>query len=160
MKILFIILLNLSLLISCNEEEDIVDNAGKSTMTCQINGTEFVPNVIIGNNNIGSKLSLSGVKSSGGEEVSLLFTNDIKAGTYNWSPGTSDRDYFATYARTETMLGQSSDTSGNFTIIEHDTAKERIRGTFSFVARADEEIGEPAVTVTDGKFDVYYKTYK
>lgn len=127
-----------------------VVNPTGNNFFAKIDGTAFNPANINGTV-LNNALTITGVKQNF-ETISLQLPSTITPGTYNFS---APEEYFFTYIKNTSMTGFFNAQSGTFTIISHDTATKKIKGTFSFVAKLIS--GETTHAITDGTFDITYQ---
>jgi hypothetical protein len=120
------------------------------TFKVKIDGAAFTPAAISGISVMGN-IMLSGTDATGVKGVSLTFPSTITPGAYTL-------DFLGL-----TYIGQYNidmntflvAQSGTLTILEHNTATKRIRGTFSF--SASELTGTKTAELTEGSFSVTYQ---
>jgi hypothetical protein len=101
----------------------------------------------------GGKIVISGEDSL--RNLTVQMPDNVKAGTYNIS---LTANYGGIYLKditapspANTFMGES----GKIVIIEHDTAKKKIRGTFEFTAKPMN--GGSNVAITAGAFNIEYE---
>ena len=141
---------------------------GAGTLRAVIDGTPFVPSRVIAAHQISDKVFqvsafvLSADKKFQSDIVCLM-SEDVTTETY---PFELNEELFAKgifascgYVRSYSIATQEEDSavaaSGSLTILEHDVAAKRLRGTFEFVTNPYPSDGA-VLTITDGVFDVVY----
>ncbi|WP_395056490.1 DUF6252 family protein [Flavobacterium sp.] len=128
---------------------DVVAPVG-NTFTAKMDGVDFVSTNITGIKSSGI-ISVIGRKGSV-ENIGLAFPDNTTAGTiYNISPFGSERIQYISDGTTSGIFGGT----GTITIISHDVAAKRIKGTFSASVST---LLPPIVShnITVGTFDVTY----
>ena len=117
---------------------DIVDPTNAGLFSAKVDGNPFIP-VIVSSRNTGNTIITSG--STANATIVISVTANIEPGEY-----TLPRGGFA--AKYQGLTGPEDAVDGLVTIIEHNTAENTIKGTFSFITNRTE--------VTEGEFDVTY----
>lgn len=129
-------------------------SSATDTFKVKIDGSPFTPVSVTGVNiAMMNQIAINATDATASKTVGLLFPSNITAGTYQFAFfGT----YMGLYNPNTNPANSKSSVSGTLTILEHNTAIKRIRGSFDFRA---EEIATPAnfAMLTEGYFSVKYQ---
>ncbi|HXS59154.1 MAG TPA: DUF6252 family protein [Hanamia sp.] len=119
------------------------------TFRVKVDGVQFAVYSVSGFNVFG-KINISASNQDVSKTVGISVPSDIKAGTYTFS--SFGPDYIGQYNFGTSYMSAGS---GTLTILEHNTATKRIRGTFNM--NAAEIIGTNSATLSEGYFSKIYQ---
>jgi hypothetical protein len=127
-------------------------SASTDTFHVKIDGALYTPPSVLGASTTGI-IAVNGTDATGSKTVGLVFPSNITPGTYTLD--FFGLTYIGQYNPDTDPTHSKASTSGTLTILEHNTATKRIRGTFQFHA---EELLNPAhfSELTEGYFSVTY----
>ena len=127
--------------------------AASDTLRVKLDGASWTPHTIMGVK-VGSQIAVTATNDVGTKSVGLVFPSDIAPGTYELN--LFGAAYIGQYnPDADPAHSKASIEDGTLTILEHNTATKRIRGSFSFKAQ---ELLKPEnfVMVSEGYFSVRY----
>ncbi len=137
--------------------------SGKSTLTAKVDGKDYSANEVEGvmGRGLDGKVYIGidgDYTRTGWQRIHLSFKEEQGTGTFAFtkeSP-TSGTPHIASYQIEDDngIPAIGSAVSGALTITEFDKAKKMVKGTFSFTTEAFYPIAK--VSVTEGKFEIYY----
>jgi len=130
-------------------EGDITAPSGNNFFA-KLNGVDFNPATVTANQ-LTDLLYIIG-KKQGVENISLVIPIDAVPGTYEMD---IFGDYKGMYIQDTSSTGTFNSNEGSLTIISHDTANKKIKGTFNFVGGSF--FTTVTHTITDGTFEVTYQ---
>lgn len=116
----------------------------------KLDGVDFEPATVTANQ-LTDLLYIIG-KKQGVENISLVIPIGAAPGTYEMD---IFGDYKAMYIQDATSTGTFNSDEGTLTIISHDTANKKIKGTFNFIGSSF--FTTLTHTITDGTFEVTYQ---
>ena len=116
---------------------------GKDTFAVKVDGVLWKPGFALAAD-AGTQFTITGMDGAD-KWLSLFFTGGITPGTYPMG------DLFTPYSGSYNGINS---TSGSLQILENNTSKKRIRGTFSF--HAEDALGGNATELTEGYFSLSY----
>jgi hypothetical protein len=119
------------------------------TFSVKVDGEDF-PEYSILATSVFNMISISASDQDVSKTVGLSFPSDVTAGVYTFDP--FGFEYIGQYNVGASFLIANS---GTLTILEHNTATKRIRGTFEFPA--EELSGTGSAELTEGYFSVIYQ---
>lgn len=126
-----------------------VESPADNEFFAVLDGEDFIPTNIMGLTQMGT-ISIIGRRGSV-ENISLSLPDDIEEGTY---PLAFFGDYVGIYILDTSDTGTFGSDEGSVTITSHDTANNRIEGTFEFTATMLMNPGSHEIT--EGTFSVEY----
>lgn len=116
----------------------------------KLDGADFNPATVTANK-LTDLIYIIG-KKQGVENISVVLPITAAPGTYEMD---IFGDYKAIYIQDSSNTGTFNGDEGTLTIISHDTANKKIKGTFNFVGSSF--FTTITHTITDGTFDVTYQ---
>lgn len=125
--------------------------SNNNTFFAKLNGQNFTPTNISAMS-MSDRINIIGRKGAV-ENIALSLKSNVTPGTYNL---TMIGDYSGRYTKDMSPLGNFASDSGSVTVISHDVANKKIKGTFHFVATLP-VLSPDTHNVTDGTFDVTYQ---
>lgn len=127
---------------------------------CKVDGVDYKPKFISGyHEKIADRLIITASTGKESEEIQFQMNPKITAGTYSSFTNTSAKESIFMYYAPPTSEEAGDDglaKTGVLTILEHNTATKRIRGTFNFVSAPSANAGT-VWTISDGSFEVSYE---
>lgn len=126
-------------------------SSSNNSFFAKLDGANFVPTILYAlKNTLTNSISVVANRGGGAEAIGLSFPSNITPGTYNFI---AFGDYIGQYTVIPSDPGFVA-TSGAITISSHDTANNRVIGTFSFTATSF--INPMSHQITQGAFDIKY----
>lgn len=116
----------------------------------KIDGTDFNPTTVTANQ-LTDLLYIIGKKETI-ENISVVVPINVAPGTYEMD---IFGDHKAIYIMDNSATGTFNSEEGTLTIITHDTANKKIKGTFNFIGTSFMTTAEH--TITEGAFEVTYQ---
>lgn len=121
-----------------------------NTFFAKIDGVDFNPTTVTANQ-LTDLLYIIGKKQTI-ENISVVVPINVAPGTYEMDVF---GDHKAIYIKDTSSTGTFNSEEGTLTIISHDTANKKIKGTFNFIGGSFMTTLEH--TITDGAFEVTYQ---
>lgn len=128
---------------------DIAGPSGNSFFA-KLDGADFTPATVTANK-LTDLIYIIG-KKQGIENISVVVPVTATPGTYEMD---IFGDYKAIYIQDTSNTGTFNSDEGTLTIISHDTANKKIKGTFNFIGSSF--FTTTTHTITDGTFEVTYQ---
>lgn len=146
------------LLLACSAQVKDNPNAQRSIFTAKVNGSDFAANeveaVMSPSFTGGKQILITGdYRKNGFQRIGINLNHELAVGSYTINQ--TNNQVTAFYEQTINDESKISQTAiGQLTISEFDKNKKFIKGTFNFSTTSI--FPEAVVTITDGKFEVYY----
>lgn len=121
-----------------------------NSLFAKIDGVDFIPATVTANQ-LTDLLYIIGKKETI-ENISIVVPINVTPGTYEMD---IFGDHKAIYIKDTSSTGTFNSDEGTLTIISHDTANKKIKGTFNFIGGSFMTTLEH--TITDGTFEVTYQ---
>lgn len=121
-----------------------------NNLFAKLDGVAFEPTAVTANK-LTDKIFIVG-KKAGIENISLVIPENTTVGSYTFE---TFGEYTGMYILDTTENGTFNAASGNLTIITHDTATKKLKGTFNFVGES--LFNTTTHTISEGTFEVTYQ---
>lgn len=148
---------------SCKKDDDSTEPTETTTpqtftqsFSAKVDGVTFNENIFMGmESTAAQRISVTASANSSFPSIGLSFSNTITPGTYTMN-GFSTIGMYNVGQNTNDMYSTSAG-SGTLVITSHDTANDRVVGTFSFIAAPSPgNSNTNSHTITEGSFAVQY----
>ena len=126
-----------------------IASPSSNTFFAKVDGVPFQP-TSVNSSALSGSIFVTG-KKAGVENITLTVPSTITPGTYQFS---TFGEYIGMYIVDSTQNGTFNADSGSFTIISHDTATKKLKGTFNFIGKS--LFSTDTHTITEGAFEVTY----